>query len=245
MNGVDFADAERGYSGTARASGEALLFDHEDVLAASRDAEVELGEADAPAPARVSVDGVSLQLDLAPVGHAITLGSELLGPEEISVCRVLGELRRGDEAEQVACLGIRSSGNSEPDFSQVSLTRSVAIAFADGAMLGLRAARPRGAEAHGDEETVAAVVYPEGEAVAAEQALISTHYDEDGRHVRATMELWPGGEEPGPPIRAAGSIVCGTTLPVGDRRLEVAFFRWSMGGKPGLGRYEVLAQRVD
>jgi hypothetical protein len=241
MTGFDFADPERGLSGTVRPSGAALLFDHEDVLAASAEATVELGEPNGAEPARVSVDGVALDLELAPVGHSVTLKSEATGAEQLAVCRVLGELRREAGTEEVACLGIRSTGGAEPDFTRLELTRSLAIAFSDGGMLALRAARPRGAHGHGDEEVVAAIVDADGTVVQIDQALLSTQYDDQGRHVRATLELWEAGEEPGPPRRAAGAIVCGTSLAVGDRRLDVAFFRWSMAGRPGLGRYEVLA----
>ncbi|MEK6277781.1 MAG: hypothetical protein AABM29_07205 [Actinomycetota bacterium] len=245
MTGFDFADPERGLSGTVRRSGAALLFDHEDVLAASPEASVELGDSDDTTSARVSLDGVTLELELAPVGQSVSLETEGLGAEEMTVCRVLGELRRDGAAEEVACLGVRSAGGSEPDFSQLELTRSVAVAFSDGGMLALRAARPRGAQGHGDERTAAVVASADGEVTRIEQALLSTQYDEAGRHVRATLELWAAGPEPGPPLRAAGSIVCGTSLALGDQRLDVAFFRWSISGRPGLGRYEVLAGQGD
>jgi len=66
--------------------------------------------------------------------------------------------------------------------------------------------------------------------------------DDAGRQLRSTIELWPEeAEEPRPPICVAGSIVCGTSLALGERRLDLAFFRWSMDGRPGLGRYEILS----
>jgi hypothetical protein len=238
MRLLDFADPERGLSGTVRPAGAALVFDHEDVLAASAEASVELGDGEGPVAARAELDGVSVRLELANVGHTVRLESAAAGSEELSVCRITGELQRGERTEPVACLGIRSEGD-EPDFSRVSLERSVAVAFSDGGLLALRSARPRGAESHGDEEVVAVVAEPNGEVTRIEEALLSTQYDEEGRQVRANLELWPDDEDPGPPLRAAGSIVCGTTLPLAEQRLDVAFFRWSMGGRPGLGRYEV------
>ena len=142
----------------------------------------------------------------------------------------------------MACLGIRSEAVSEADPDQVSLTRSIAVVFSDGGLLAIRAARPYGTTDHGDEEVTAALADPAGELMQVRETLLSTHYDEAGRQVRATLELWPEQEtEPRPPLRAAGSIVCGTSLPVGERRLDVAFFRWSMDGRPGLGRYEILS----
>jgi hypothetical protein len=34
--------------------------------------------------------------------------------------------------------------------------------------------------------------------------------------------------------------VCGTSLELGRLRLDAAFFRWRMGGREGIGRYDVL-----
>jgi hypothetical protein len=242
MMGFDFADPERGLSGTFRPSGAAILFDHDEVLAASADASAKLGEGGGDATASVELEGVSIQLELSRIGGPVSLRGERAGAEEVAVCRVLGELRRGGETQQLACLGIRSEAVSEADPAEVSLTRSIAVAFSDGGVLALRAARPRGTRDHGDEELIAVVADPDGEATQVREPLLSTQYDDAGRHVRATLELWPEqAEEPRPPLRAAGSIVCGTSLMVGERRLNIAFFRWSMGGRPGLGRYEILS----
>src|SRR5436190_13020371 len=144
---------------------------------------------------------------------------------------MLGELRRPDGAVQVACLGVRSRGDDGLELAGAELRRSIAVAFSDGGLLALSAARPDGAGDHGAEEIVAALVGPEGEAVPIEEALLSTQYDADGRHRRATLELWPEGEAQ-PPLRAGGAIVCGTTVPLGELRLDLAFFRWSMDGRP-------------
>ncbi len=241
MIGIDFADPERGLAGTLRPSGAAILFDHDEVLAASPEATVRLGDV-ADGTASLELDGVAVQLELSRVGQPIELGGERVGSEQLAVCQVLGELRHGGETQRLACLGVRSDAVSEADPDEVTLVRSIAIAFSDGGLLGMRAARPRGATDHGDEEVVAALVDSSGEVVQVREPLLSTHYDEAGRQVRATLELWPEREaEPSPPLRAAGSIVCGTSLPVGERRLNVAFFRWSMDGRPGLGRYEIVS----
>jgi len=44
--------------------------------------------------------------------------------------------------------------------------------------------------------------------------------------------------------RAAGEVVCGTTVDLGDLRLDSAFFQWRMEGRTGTGRYDVM-RRVD
>jgi hypothetical protein len=242
MTGFDFADPERGISATLRPSGAAVVFDHDEVLAASPDAAAQLGDDGGDATVSLELDGVSMQLQLSRLGGPISLRGERAGAEELAVCRVLGELRRDGQTQEIACLGIRSDAAAEPDPGEVSLTRSIAVAFSDGGILALRAARPVDATDHGDEEVVAAIAGPDGAATQVREPLLSTQYDDVGRHVRATLELWPEQDsEPRPPIRAAGSIVCGTSLPLGERRLNIAFFRWSLDGRPGLGRYEVLS----
>ena len=44
--------------------------------------------------------------------------------------------------------------------------------------------------------------------------------------------------------RAAGEVLCGTSIDLGDQRLESAFFQWRMEGRTGVGRYDVL-RRAD
>jgi hypothetical protein len=239
MTGLDFADPESGISGTLRPSGAAVFFDHDQVLAASVDAGA---RADAGGAISVEIEELSADLELSRVGEPVELEGDRSGAERLAVCRVLGEVRQNGTARPIACLGVRSDITSEPKADELSLERSIAIAFGDGGLLALRAARPAGAEGHGDEEVVATVASADGDVTQVREPLLSTQYDDAGRQVRATLELWPEeSDEPRPPLRAAGSIVCGTSLPLGERRLDVAIFHWSMDGRPGLGRYEVLS----
>lgn len=241
MMGFDFADPESGLSGTVRPSGAAVLFDHADVLAAGTDASAQLSDAGGGTTAALEMDGVSVQLELSRLGGPLSLHGELAGSEEVAACRMLGELRQNGKARPIACIGVRSDAAADAAPEVVGLSRSIAVAFADGGLLAARAARPAGATDHGDEEVLAAIADPDGAGIPIRAALLSTQYDDAGRHVRATLELWPEqNDDPRPPMRAAGSIVCGTSLMLGERRLDIAFFRWSMGGTPGLGRYEVL-----
>jgi hypothetical protein len=245
MMGFDFADPDRGISGCLRPSGAAVVFDHDEVLAAGTGVEAELGDGGIDAAATLSLDGASLRLELSRLGGPVSLRGDRAGSEELAVCRVRGEVMGGRRSHQISCLGVRSDAVTEAGPEDVSLTRSIAVAFADGGILALRAARPSGAS-HADEEVLAALADPDGEVTQVREPLISTQYDAEGRHVRATLELWPEQDaEPRPPFRAAGSIVCGTSLSLGERRLDIAFFRWSMDGRPGLGRYEVLQAAGD
>jgi len=242
MMGFDFADPETGLSGTVRPSGAAVLFDHAEVLAAGSAAAVQLDDAGGGATAGLEIDGVSVQMELSRLGGPVSLQGEHAGSEELAACRMVGELRRDGETRRIACIGVRSDASTDADPQEAGLARSIAVAFADGGLLAARAARPRDATDHGSDEVVAAIADPDGAVTQVREALLSTQFDDAGRHVRATLELWPDqGDDPRPPLRAAGSIVCGTSLADGDnRRLDIAFFRWSMAGTPGLGRYEVL-----
>jgi hypothetical protein len=53
------------------------------------------------------------------------------------------------------------------------------------------------------------------------------------------MELWPHGDEVWP-RRAAGEVLCGSSLDLGALQLDCAFFRWHLDGRSGVGRYDIL-----
>ena len=44
----------------------------------------------------------------------------------------------------------------------------------------------------------------------------------------------------GPVRRAAGEVLCGTTLDLGRLRLDCSFLAWRMEGRVGVGRYDIL-----
>jgi hypothetical protein len=116
--------------------------------------------------------------------------------------------------------------------------RSIGIVFDDGALLALTATLPGSGRAHGDEEVSAVFCDPEGAPLTFEESLLSTEYDGDGVQRRATLELWPDVEDMRP-LRGAGSLI--SSVRVRRRHLdsEIAFFRWSVEGRKGLGTYEV------
>ena len=118
------------------------------------------------------------------------------------------------------------------------LRRSIGIVFADGGLLALTSALPAGAGEHGEEEVAAVLCDPDGAPVSFDEALLSTEYGEDGVQRRATLELWPDAEE-GRPLRGAGTLISSTSVRRGSLNAEIAFFRWSVEGREGLGHYEV------
>ena len=64
-------------------------------------------------------------------------------------------------------------------------------------------------------------------------------FDGEGRMRRAGLELWPADEDAWA-RRAAGEVLCGSSLDLGALRLDCAFFRWHLEGRTGVGRYDIL-----
>ena len=120
--------------------------------------------------------------------------------------------------------------------------RSIGIVFADGGLLALTSTLPERAEGHGEEEVAAVLCDPDGAPVQFEEALLSTEYGEDGVQRRASLELWPDVEDMRP-VRGAGTLISSVRVRRQGLDSEIAFFRWSVEGREGLGTYEVA--RVD
>lgn len=116
--------------------------------------------------------------------------------------------------------------------------RSIGIVFSDGGLLALSSILPGSRGAHGDEQVAAVVCGPDGAPVEFGEALLSTEYGEDGVQRRATLELWDGAEE-GPPVRGAGTLISSVRVEREGLEATIAFFRWSVEGREGLGHYEV------
>ena len=117
------------------------------------------------------------------------------------------------------------------------LRRSIGIVFSDGGLLALTSALPAKAGEHGEEDVAAVLCDPDAAPVSFD-ALLSTEYGEDGVQRRATLELWPDAEN-GQPLRGAGTLISSASVRRGSLNVEIAFFRWSVEGREGLGTYEV------
>ena len=118
------------------------------------------------------------------------------------------------------------------------LRRSIGIVFSDGGLLALSAVRRPASGQHGDEEVVAVLCGPDEAPVEASETLLSTEYGPDGVQRRATLELWIGDE--GQPMRGAGTLISSSAVHRPGLDSNVAFFRWSLEGREGLGHYEVV-----
>ncbi len=120
-----------------------------------------------------------------------------------------------------------------------ALRRSIGIVFSDGSLFALTAARPSGAGTHADEQVASILCGPDGAPVAVAETLLSTEYGPDGVQRRATLELWID-DEAGQPMRGAGSLISAGAVRKPGLVADVAFFRWSVQGREGLGHYEIL-----
>jgi hypothetical protein len=128
----------------------------------------------------------------------------------------------------------------------MALTRTVQAWIAEDLAVSLSAVRPRKAKHHADEHLAASMFVPGAvdgtpllRAAPAAEAYLSTTTDADGRQRRASFDLYEGTEDDWA-RRAAGEVVCGTSLDLGRLRLDCAFFVWAMAGRRGVGRYDVL-----
>ena len=156
----------------------------------------------------------------------------------VQLCHVHGSVRVGGRAVELRGLGQRGHDWGEPDWDRIGSTRTLAAWLDDGTGVAVCSVRPAGAASHEEEATWAALLGAAG-SLRVDAPRLSTTYDEDGRQRRAGLELWVG-EDDDYPRRAAGDVVCGSTLDLGQLRLDCAFLRWRMDGRSGIGRYDVL-----
>ena len=181
------------------------------------------------------VEAVSAPAVLAPEDQVALVGG-MEGYEQL--CSVIGTVRVGGRSVGVRCLGQRGHLWGTPDWSRIELARTLSAWLGADRAVTLTAVRPAKAKHH-DEEAVAAFLIDGGEPLAIFDPRLSTTYDGSLRQRRAGLELWMQ-EEGGHARRAAGEVLCGTTVDLGELRLETAFFRWHMEGREGTGRYDVL-----
>jgi len=184
-------------------------------------------------------EALSTPAVLDPEGPVARAGG-MEGYEQL--CSVTGQVRHGGRSHSVRCLGQRGHGWGTPDWSRIELARTLSAWMGADRAVTLTAVRPAKAKHH-DEEAVGGFLIDRGEPVAIFDPRLSTTYDDELRQRRAGLELWMS-EEAGHARRAAGAAVCGTTVDLGDLRLDSAFFAWRMEGRVGSGRYDVL-RRVN
>lgn len=120
-----------------------------------------------------------------------------------------------------------------------STIRTVWAVTAASELFVLVALRPEDAREHGEELIGAARIAPSEEPLPYLEPLLSTEYDGEGAHVRATLELWAEGAELAD--RGAGRVVVAAGLATPYGRLEAARFAWGISGKAAGGGYDILS----
>ncbi len=193
---------------------------------------------------RVALDGDDHGFDLRflaltppaeiGAGEALAEAGGMAGYEQL--CGVEGTARAAGREHRIRCLGQRGHGWGEPDWSRIEAARTVAAWPQEGFGVTLASVRPQGAP-HASERVWAALLDEQG-TLRVDDVRLSTTYDGEGRQRRAGLELWLDGDEH--PHRGSGEVLCGSTLDLGQLRLDCAFFRWSVDGSTGVGRYDVL-----
>ena len=172
---------------------------------------------------------------------AVAQTGGMTGYEQL--CHVTGSVRHGGRTHPVRCLGQRGHQWGAPDWSRIELARTLSAWMGADRAVTLTAVRPAKAKHH-DEEAVGGFLIEGGEPQAIFDPRLSTTYDGELRQRRAGLELWMS-EEGGHARRAAGHALCGTTVDLGELRLDSAFFAWRMEGRVGTGRYDVLRRVSD
>lgn len=239
-----------------------LLYEGRDTVVADAEGGVELG-ADADWE-RVAVAGLEAttraplaawELRYAAGEHAFALELEALtAPAELAaeepvaragglagyeqVCRIRGTVSLAGHEYVVDALGQRGHLWGAPDWSAIALTRSLSAWFAPGDGIALAAVRPAGVTQH-EGEARWGVLLGADAAVPIGDPRLSTTYDGEGRQRRAGLELWVHDDD-GQPHRAAGEVVCGSSLVLGSLRLDCAFLVWRLDGRVGVGRYDII-----
>ena len=120
--------------------------------------------------------------------------------------------------------------------------RSIGIVFADGGLLTLSGTGAAHGAGHGEEPLLAVLCDPDAAPLVFEEALLSTEFGEDGVQRRATLELWLDTED-GRPLRGAGTLISAVTAEADGLATTIAFFRWAVEGREGLGHYEIARAR--
>ena len=247
------AVARVGLSGERSASGLGLVFAGGEPVAVQAD-----GEASVDERAWAAIDAAGLAttverpleawtLSFASDGATFDLEVEAVSaPGEVAeggmegyeqLCRFRGAATIGGQRMTLDCLGQRGHSWGAPDWETMALARTLGVWVGEDLGVSVLAIRPGGADRH-DQEALAAYLYEGGEAVRVLDPRLSTGYDGEQRQRRAGLELWV--DEESHARRAAGEVVCGTSLDLGRLRLDCAFLRWHMEGREGVGRYDIL-----
>jgi hypothetical protein len=221
---LNFFSPEHGLHGSAR-SGMTLLFEGASSRALPDGPEIESTGNGWHAKLK---DAFSLDLE------AVAPPAELDGVT-VRICSATGQIG----TQEVTCLATLSETHVAPSWEELDALRTLSALFDEGHAFLAVGRRPRGSLGHSAEST-AAWLLNDGEAIAVEDARVSTVYDGEGRQRSAGLELWLPGEDL--PLRGSGSVVAGSSLQLESADVHAAIFRWRMGDREGTGSYELMTR---
>jgi hypothetical protein len=222
---IAFFDPARNLHGTAR-SGTTVLFDGQTPTAIPEGPEIETARR---GRLKARLEG-RFDLEIEPISEEVDLGGVVA-----RTCRVTGDVGPA----RVDCLGTVSETKVAPEWEELDALRSLSALLDDEHAVLALAHRPRGARGHGDE-SVRAYLIEGDEALAVEEARISTVYDGDGRQRSAGLELWLPGEDF--PRRGSGTVAAGSSLELEGLTVHAAVFHWRFEGREGVGAYELMVR---
>jgi hypothetical protein len=212
------------------------------------------GERTAALSLRASVDqeagewrlhGDQAALVVTPAGDGVAVADSddhVDGFDQL--CRVSGRFELDGVEHAVECLGLRTSRSGGIELDEVSSIRAVSSWYEPDEGLALIAFRGRKAKAHDGDVVTATVLGPE-RSTPVEDPRLSTTYGSGGWPLRASLELWLGGEEEQEqyPRRASGEAIGVRAQTVaGGLDVRAEPFRWHSRGREGAGIY-MLASR--
>ena len=222
---LSFLAGERGYCALVAGpdGAEAILTGDGTALEASSADPIEQGRA-----VLQNGDG-SLELGWSPAGPMLEFG---MGEESVRAYAIAGSAAGETPASGPGVAW-------ELPAAGFAAIRTIWAVTEKGDLLLIISVRPEGAASHEEEVIGAARLFPGAEPYGYVEPLLSTEYDDDGQHTRATLELWAGAEEH-VPERGGGLRVAGGSLDAPVGRLEAARFSWKLDGKAAIGAYEIL-----
>ncbi|MGA2469838.1 MAG: hypothetical protein ABSG64_04020 [Solirubrobacteraceae bacterium] len=182
----------------------------------------------------VGVDG-AYEVDLQAIGLPVTFAD---GRREW-ICRVTGGAQLAGKDVQLS--GFGRVALAQTDLGDAGLRRAIWMVFGEELAFALAAERPRRASGHGQELLSAFVLRgAELEATPIADPRLSSTYGEDGRLLRAGLELWRDDEHEERSLRiGAETLAAGELSPRDGLTTSVAFLVCHHGGTEGIGCYEI------
>jgi hypothetical protein len=183
----------------------------------------------------------NLELTISPAAAAVATG---LGAGFDQLCRVRGSANVEGAEREIDCIGRRGGHGDGVKLDKFESIRDVSAWFGEADGLALVALRPRKSRGQDSDLVEVAVLDSQATPPVADPRL-STTYTGSGQPLRASFELWLGGNDDEQyPRRAAGQAVGpGAVSRSGEFIVLAQPFRWHSRGRDGAGVY-LLARRA-